>query len=92
MAETELAEEENQASEQVEPAEPAADRRARIAGTALVAVGVVVLIFAAAATAFFLLAELLHGEWLLTGSAVVVLVGLLWLANRLIRVAANQNK
>ena len=67
-------------------------RGVRIAGTAIVAVGVVVLIFAAAAAAFFLLAELLQGEWLLAGSALVVLAGLEWLANRLGRVAANQNK
>ena len=67
-------------------------RGARIAGTAIVAVGVVALIFAAAAAAFFLLAELLQGEWLLAGSALVVLAGLVWLANRLVRVAANQNK
>ena len=44
------------------------------------------------AAAFFLLAELLQGEWLLAGSALVVLAGLVWLANRLVRVAANQNK
>ena len=62
-------------------------RGVRIAGTAIVAVGVVVLIFAAAAAAFFLLAELLQGEWLLAGSALVVLAGLVWLANRLVRVA-----
>ena len=67
-------------------------RGARIAGTAIVAVGVVVLIFAAAAAAFFLLAELLQGEWFLAGSALVVLAGLVWLANRRGRVAANQNK
>lgn len=67
-------------------------RGARIAGTAIVAVGVVALIFAAAAAAFFLLAELLQGAWLLAGSALAVLAGLVWAANRLVRVAANQNK
>lgn len=67
-------------------------RGARVAGTAIVAVGVVALIFAAAASAFILLGELLQGAWLLAGSALVVLVGAVWLANRLVRVAANQNK
>ena len=67
-------------------------RGARVAGTAIVAVGVVALIFVAAASAFILLGELLQGAWLLAGSALVVLVGAVWLANRLVRVAANQNK
>ena len=67
-------------------------RGARIAGTAIVAVGVVALIFAAAAAAFFLLAEVLRGEWLLAVPALVVLAALIWLAGRLVRVAANQNK
>lgn len=67
-------------------------RGARLAGTAVVAVGVVALIFVAAAAAFLLLGELLQGAWLLAGSALVVLVGAVWLANRLVRVAANQNK
>lgn len=65
---------------------------ARTAGTALVAVGTLVLLFAAAAVVFFLIAELLSGQWMLAGSAVVVLGFLLWLGNRLIHVAANQNK
>lgn len=51
-----------------------------------------VLLFVAAAVVFLLIAELLSGQWLLAGSAVVVLVFLLWLGNRLVRVAANQNK
>lgn len=80
------------AEEETKAAEHEEGRGARIAGTAIVAVGMVALIFAAAAAAFFLLAELLQGEWLLTGSALVVLVGCIWLANRLVRVAANQNK
>ena len=62
------------------------------ARSAIGAVGVVALRFAAAAAAFFLLAELLQGDWLRAGSALVVLAGLVWLANRLVRVAANQNK
>ena len=41
---------------------------------------------------FFLIAELLNGSWMLAGSAVVVLAFLLWLGNRLVHVAANQNK
>ena len=41
---------------------------------------------------FLLIAEVLQGEWMLAGSAVVVLAFLLWLGNRLVRVAANQNK
>lgn len=65
---------------------------ARTAATALVAVGTLVLLFAAAAVAFFLIAELLSGQWMLAGSAVVVLGFLLWLGNRLVHVAANQNK
>lgn len=65
---------------------------ARTAATALVAVGMLVLLFVAAAVVFLLIAELLSGQWLLAGSAVVVLVFLLWLGNRLVRVAANQNK
>lgn len=65
---------------------------ARIAATALVALGTLVLLFAAAAVVFFLIAELLSGQWLLAGSAVVVLGFLLWLGNRLVHVAANQNK
>lgn len=65
---------------------------ARTAATALVAVGTLVLLFAAAAVVFFLIAELLSGQWMLAGSAVVVLGFLLWLGNRLIHVAANQNK
>lgn len=80
------------AEEEPKTVEHEEGRGARIAGTALVAVEVVVLIFVAAAAAFFLLAEVLQGEWLLTGSALVVLVGCVWLANRLVRVAANQNK
>ena len=43
-----------------------------------------------AATA--LVAELTRGQWMLAGSAVVVLAFLLWLGNRLVHVAANQNK
>lgn len=56
------------------------------------AVGTLVLLFAAAAVVFFLIAELLSGQWMLAGSAVVVLGFLLWLGNRLVHVAANQNK
>ena len=67
-------------------------RVARIAATALVAFGALVLLFAAAAVVFFLIAELLQGAWLLAGSALVVLVGLYLLAKRFVRVAANQNK
>lgn len=58
----------------------------------MVAIGMLVLLFVAAAVVFLLIAELLSGQWLLAGSAVVVLVFLLWLGNRLVRVAANQNK
>ena len=56
---------------------------ARTAATALVAFGTLVLLFAAALT---------RGQWMLAGSAVVVLAFLLWLGNRLVHVAANQNK
>ena len=41
---------------------------------------------------FLLIAELTRGQWMLAGSAVVVLAFLLWLGNRLVHVAANQNK
>ena len=77
---------------QDETSEPIEGRRARIVGTTIVAVGMLVLIFAAAAAVFFLLAELLQGEWLLVAGVALVLVGLVWVANRLVRVAANQNK
>lgn len=70
----------------------AGDDRARLAATILVAVGTLVLLFAAAVAVFLLIAEVLQGEWMLAGSAVVVLAFLLWLGNRLVRVAANQNK
>lgn len=66
--------------------------RARLAATALVALGTLALLFAAAVVVFLLIAELLQGEWMLAGSAVVVLGFLLWLGNRLVHVAANQNK
>lgn len=65
---------------------------ARFAATALVAFATLVLLFVAAVAVFFLIAELMHGQWMLAGSAVVVLAGLLWLGNRLVHVAANQNK
>lgn len=65
---------------------------ARTAATALVALATLVLLFAAAVTVFFLIAEVLSGSWMLAGSAVVVLAFLLWLGNRLVHVAANQNK
>ena len=52
----------------------------------------VALLFAASAALFFLIAELLQGEWMLAGSAFVVLAGLYVLAKRFMRVAANQNK
>ena len=66
--------------------------RARLAATVLVAVGTLVLLFAAAVAVFLLIAEVLSGQWLLAGAAVAVLALLLWLGNRLVRVAANQNK
>ncbi len=50
------------------------------------------LLFAAAVVVFLLIAELTRGQWMLAGSAVVVLAFLLWLGNRLVHVAANQNK
>lgn len=65
---------------------------ARTAATMLVAFGTLALLFVAATVVFFLIAELLSGQWLLAGSAVVVLGFLLWLGNRLVHVAANQNK
>ena len=67
-------------------------RAARIAATALVAAGALVLLFAAAAVLLVLIGELLRGDWMLAGSAVVVLVGLYLLAKRFVKVAANQNK
>lgn len=78
-------------AEQVEEAREEG-RATRIAVTAAVAVASVVLLFAASAALLFLIAELLRGEWLLAGSALVVLAGLYALAKRFIRVAANQNK
>ena len=65
---------------------------ARTAATALVAFGTLALLFAAAVVVFLLIAELTRGQWMLAGSAVVVLAFLLWLGNRLVHVAANQNK
>ena len=65
---------------------------ARTAATALVAVATLVLLFAAAVVVFFLIAEVVSGQWMLAGSAVIVLAFLLWLGNRLVHVAANQNK
>lgn len=67
-------------------------RGTRIAVTAGVALAAVALLFAASAALFFLIAELLQGEWMLAGSALVVLAGLYALAKRFMRVAANQNK
>lgn len=67
-------------------------RGTRVAVTAIVAVTAVALLFAAAAALFLLIAELLQSEWLLAGSALVVLVGLYLLAKRFMRVAANQNR
>lgn len=67
-------------------------RGQRIVATAAVAACAVALLFAAAAVLLFLIAELLHGAWMLAGSAAVVLVGLYLLAKRFMRVAANQNK
>ncbi len=80
-----------QAPQEAEDA-PEEGRGTRIAGTAIVAVGSVALIFAGAAAAFFLLAELLQGQWISCIIAVVALAAVVWLLNRLIRVAANQNK
>ena len=51
---------------------------ARTAATALVAFGTLVLLFAAAVVVFLLIAELTRGQWMLAGSAVVVLAFLLW--------------
>ena len=65
---------------------------ARTAATALVAFGTLALLFAAAVVVFLLIAELTRGQWMLAGSAVVVLAFLLWLGNRLVHVAANQTK
>ena len=67
-------------------------RGARLAVTAAVAASAVALLFAASAVLFFLIAELLQGEWLLSGSALVALAGLYLLAKRFMRVAANQNR
>lgn len=65
---------------------------ARTAAAALVAFGTLALLFAAAVAVFLLIAELTRGQWILAGSAVAVLAFLLWLGNRLVHVAANQNK
>lgn len=65
---------------------------ARTVATVLVALATLVLLFAAAVVVFFLIAELVSGQWMLAGSAVIVLAFLLWLGNRLVHVAANQNK
>ncbi|RDB70784.1 hypothetical protein [Eggerthella sinensis] len=75
-----------------EPAQPEEKNGARLAATALVAFATLALLFVAAVVVFFLIAELLNGSWMLAGSAVVVLAFLLWLGNRLVHVAANQNK
>ena len=50
---------------------------ARTAATALVAFGTLALLFAAAVVVFLLIAELTRGQWMLAGSAVVVLAFLL---------------
>lgn len=72
--------------------EDSGDRAARVAGTAIVAVGVLLLIAGSAAAAFFLLAELLRGAWLPAVGILIVLAALLWLTGRLMRVAVNQNR
>lgn len=77
----------SEASEQ-----PESGNSARFTATLLVALATLALLFVAAASVFFLIAEVLSGAWMLAGSAVVVLAFLLWLGNRLVHVAANQNK
>lgn len=67
-------------------------QKARIGGTAIVAIGVVVLLVIAAALVFFGIAALMRSDWMLLALIVVGVVVLLALLNRLMRVAANQNK
>ena len=67
-------------------------KAARIAGTALAAVGSLVIIVLASAVLFITIAGLLRSDWLAAVIGAVVFVLLLFLLGRMLRVAANQNK
>lgn len=67
-------------------------RTARIAGTALAAVGSLAIIVLASAVLFITIAGLLRSDWLAAVIGAVVFVLLLFLLGRMLRVAANQNK
>lgn len=67
-------------------------RNARLWGTALAAIGVLVLIGVVATLTFLAIAALMRGDWLTLVICVVAVILLLLLLGRLVRVAANQNK
>lgn len=67
-------------------------RSARLWGTALAAIGVLVMIGIAATLTFLAIAALMRGDWLALIVCAVAVVILLLLLGRLVRVAANQNK
>ena len=67
-------------------------KAARIAGTALAAVGTLAVIVLATVVLFLTLAALLRSDWLFAAVGAVAFVLILFLLGRLIRVAANQNK
>lgn len=66
--------------------------RGRIVGTSVVVVLALIAFFAAATVLFYMIAAFLQGDWLNGVIALVVLVFLFMLLNRLIRVAANQQQ
>lgn len=64
----------------------------RILGTSVVACVFVILLLAIAALVFLLIASVVQGEWLMAGVYAFVVIVILFIMNRLVRVAANQNK
>lgn len=68
------------------------DRPAFVWGTALVAAGVVVMLIAVAALVFFVIAGFAQGNWLLVIGGIAASLLILWFIDRLVRVAANQNR
>lgn len=66
--------------------------KSEIVGTAVVAVGVVVLLLCATAVVFVTFAALLRGDWIFMALGIVAFVLLYLLLSKLLRVAANQNK
>jgi len=61
-------------------------------GTFVVALGVVILLLAAATVVFVTFAAVLRSDWIFVGIGVVAFVLLYVILSRVLRVAANQNK